>query len=68
MEVRGKVLLRRRGGSGKGREKSLSSLVDGWDLSEENKRCDANGCFWTRILRGPKLGRLFQGMQSKKSR
>lgn len=61
MEVRGKVLLSRRR-SRKGREKHLSSLTDGWDLSEENKCCDANCCFWTRILRGPKLGRLFQGM------
>ena len=50
---------------GKIEKKNLSSLVDGWDLSEEDKCCDANCCFWTRILRGPNLGRLFQGTQSK---
>lgn len=49
MEVRGKAFLSRRG-SGKGREKHLSPLADGWDLSGGNKCCDANCCFWTWIL------------------
>ena len=68
VEVRSKVLLSGGGGGGKGREKNLSSLLEGWDSSEENKCCDVSCSFWKWILRGPKVGRLFQVMQSKRSR